>query len=307
MNNAQKRKILISARKKDFLIKKMIERLGSLPNLEISIHDPTSDFLNLTQLSKVLGDVDLLVVKAAGESSTDILHAASLNSLPTLNNSEAVSICRNKIALDIKLRNVFSLYNKELTLFHLPRAWLHPSPLRGLREFKQWATQKLPLVFKSHDQHNEFFRFNFLALTSQEIDDFIVNYKDFLYFDLYIQEFIECDGFDRKIYVCGEEVFGIMRENPIYIYLREKPDDIDVKSIKRTKFQLTPEIKKLALILAEELHLDIFGFDLIKTHSEKEESYFLIDLNDFPGFQGVKNADKIITEYIIEYMDFLRL
>jgi glutathione synthase/RimK-type ligase-like ATP-grasp enzyme len=294
--------ILFSGNQEEPLIKKLIKALSNFQNLKIYIHNPIKNAISLEGFFDIKDRYELVIAKVAGKSSIDLLYAAKLNHIPTLNKYDSVLLCKNKIALDTKLRSIFSNH-QELKKFYLPRSWLHPSPLRGLRAFKNWASDKLPLVFKSHDQHNEFYRFNFLAKTRQEIDDFILQYKDFLYFDLYIQEFIECDGIDRKIYVCGDNIYGVKRENPIYIYLREHPEDIDVKTIKRESYEVNESIKRLASILSRELELDIFGFDLVKPlHME---GYFLLDLNDFPGFQGVPNADVIIKNYIKKYLEKL--
>lgn len=292
--------ILISAKCDLPLIQRIIKKLEGIPELILDFHDPIRDSINLKNYYKNLKNFDLMVVKVGGESSIDLLHMAKLYNIPTLNDISSVLLCKNKIALDNTLRHVFNKYRKEFNQFFLPNSWIHPSPLKDLKNFKNWASPRLPLVFKSHDQHNEFFRFNFLAREENEIDDFILSKKDFLYFDLYIQEFIECDGIDRKVYVVGDKMFGIQRENPIYIYLREKPESIDVEEIERQSFKLTEEIKKLSKILSNELNLNIFGFDLVKPLDR--DGYYLLDLNDFPGFSGVDNVEEVIVDYILTYL-----
>ncbi|HDZ17354.1 MAG TPA: hypothetical protein ENH75_03645, partial [archaeon] len=137
----------------------------------------------------------------------------------------------------------------------------------------------------------------------EDIDIFCEKYKIFLYYDVYVQKFIECDGYERKIYVIGNEVFGIKRENPIYIYLREKPEKIDVDLIKREKFNINEDIITLAKILSQELKVKIFGFDLIQPINH--EKYYLIDLNDFSGFRGLKDIGNVFQNFIKEYISSL--
>lgn len=275
-------------------------KLKQVPQLKLDFHDPIKDSINLNDYYEKMKKYDLIIAKVGGESSIDLLHIAELFNIPTINKLTSVLLCKNKIALDTALRYSFEKHKRDLEKFHLPDSWIHPSPLKNLKYFKNWASQRLPLVFKSHDQHNEFFRFNFLARQRDEIDDFILSQKDFLYFDLYIQKFIECDGIDRKVYVVGDQIFGVQRENPIYIYLREKPDSINVEEIERKPFKLDQNIKTLCKILSKELNLNIFGFDLVKPLYE--EGYYLLDLNDFPGFGGIENADQVIAEYILNYL-----
>jgi glutathione synthase/RimK-type ligase-like ATP-grasp enzyme len=125
-------------------------------------------------------------------------------------------------------------------------------------------------------------------------------YKQFLFYDVYLQEFIACDGLERKIYVIGDKVFGIKRENPIYLYLREKPDKIDASLIERTEFMVTEDIKRLAKHISSELSLKIFGFDLVK--SNHQDKLYLIDVNDFPSFKGIPNAEKTLSKFIKSYV-----
>jgi len=293
--------ILISAKSDVLLIKKIVNKLKQVPGLKLDFHDPIKDSINLKNYYENIKNYDLIVAKIGGESSIDLLYMADLFNIPTINDLSSVLLCKNKIALDTALRYAFEKHKRDLEKFHLPTSWIHPSPLKDLKHFKDWASPRLPLVFKSHDQHNEFFRFNFLARERNEIDDFILSQKDFLYFDLYIQEFIECDGIDRKVYVVGDQMFGVQRENPIYIYLREKPDSIDVEKIERKPFKLNQSIKRLCKILSKELKLNIFGFDLVKPLNE--DGYYLLDLNDFPGFAGIQNVEQVIADYILNYLN----
>ncbi|GAG79048.1 unnamed protein product, partial [marine sediment metagenome] len=102
------------------------------------------------------------------------------------------------------------------------------------------------------------------------------------------------------VYVIGDKAFGIIRENPIYIFLREKPNNINVDTIKRKEFKISEEIRELAEILSKELNLKIFGFDLIKLIDK--DRFYLIDLNDFPGFRGIKNVENALSSYLVEYI-----
>ena len=207
-------------------------------------------------------------------------------------------MCKNKVALDHVLRKVFKKHSTELHGFMLPKSWTQS--VKNINNFKKWASSKLPIVIKSHFQHDKYMRFNFLVDNLNEIDKFCKLYSHFLYYDVYIQEFIKCDAIDRKIYVIGNTVYGIKRENPIYIYLREQPENIDVTKIQREDYDVSDEIKNLAHILGKELNLKIFGFDLIKPIDQ--ELYYLIDLNDFPGFRGIKDVDRDFIQFFKEYL-----
>jgi len=96
-------------------------------------------------------------------------------------------------------------------------------------------------------------------------------------------------------------VFGIKRENPIYIYMRDKPNDIDVDTVQRKDFEVSSSIKNLASILSNELKLKIFGFDLIKPIKDKR--YYLIDLNEFPGLRGINKIDEVLANFLKDHVN----
>ncbi|MFX1260330.1 MAG: RimK family alpha-L-glutamate ligase [Promethearchaeota archaeon] len=293
------KKILLSAKKEHDVIKNVIKKLKEVKNIKLILHDPTKDFFDMENMSKIFGDIDLFIVKVGSECSIDLLHFAKIHNIPTLHDVDTVLICKNKVALDYTLRKIFNKWTKELQKFYLPKSWTHS--LLDVVKFKKWATPYLPIVIKSHYQHNKNMRFNFLVKDIEEVDDFCKKYSNFLSYDVYIQKFIESDGIERKIYVVGDKIFGIKRENPIYIFLRNKPDSIDVNTIKREKYEVSKEMKYLANILSKELNLKIFGFDLIK--SIDQDRYYLIDLNDFPGFKGINNIDNILADFIKDYIN----
>ncbi|MBD3194746.1 MAG: hypothetical protein GF317_06810 [Candidatus Lokiarchaeota archaeon] len=296
----ESKKILLSAKIEDPLIHNIYQLLKARGKIELYHHNPSINSINLLSIRKFIQELDLIITKVGGDSSVDLLYIAQEYNIPMINNLKSILLCKNRIALDNSLRTLLKKYSKELGIFNLPKSWSHPSPYKNIQEFKRWVSERLPIVLKTHDQHNEYVRFNFLAKTTDEIDDFVLRYKDFLYFDLYFQEFIECDGFDRKIYVIGDKIFGIKRENPIYLYLREKPEKIDVSQIKREEFVVEKDIKTLAKLISKEFDLKIYGFDLVKI--PKSDKYYIIDLNDFPGFKGIENAAELIVEYISKFL-----
>jgi glutathione synthase/RimK-type ligase-like ATP-grasp enzyme len=289
--------IIFSARQDHDIIKRVIKELKLQDDLNFHFHDPLKGFFNLSRMPQAFKEAKLMFVKVRNDCSIDLLHYAKIHGIPTMHDVDTVLSCKNKVALDYKLRRIFGDHKDELTSFSLPASW--NQNVKELDKFKKWALKKLPIVIKSHQQHDKFNRFNFLIREISEADLFYKKYHHLITYDVYVQKFIECDGIDRKVYVIGDNIFGIKRENPIYIYMRENPADIDVDTIKRTKFPITAEIKNLTRILSREMGLFIFGFDLIKPIQGKK--YYLIDLNDFPGFQGIKDVEQVLADYIVQY------
>ncbi|MBY8990654.1 MAG: hypothetical protein KGD58_07880 [Candidatus Lokiarchaeota archaeon] len=289
-----KRKIIFSARQDHEVISQLITNLKQIEDFEIILHDPQNEFFSLADMPTSFKKVDMIILKVRNECSIDLLHFAKLYNIPTLHNVDTVLLCKNKIALDYALRKALADHKQKLQNFLMPNSW--NQTLSDVTKFKEWALSKLPIVIKSHYQHDKYNRFNFLVQNIEEVDKFCKMYKQFLYYDVYIQEFIPCDGFERKVYVIGDKVYGIKRENPIYIYLREKPENIDVSQLEREEFEITEDIVQLSQILSKELNLRIFGFDLVKPLNQKE--LYLIDLNDFPSFKGIPKIENVLSEFI---------
>ena len=296
-----KKKIIFSARQDHVIIKKLIKKLKQIQDIELILHDPTKDFFYLSEMPKEFIEADLIIVKVRNECSIDLLHYAKLYDLPTLHDVDTVLLCKNKIALDYALRKAIKNHKEDLEKFLIPNSW--NQSLSDIDRFKKWALPKLPIVIKSHYQHDKYNRFNFLVQKIDDIDKFCERYKVFLYYDVYVQKFIECDGFERKVYVIGDKVFGIKRENPIYIYLRDKPENIDVGLIEREEFKITEDIIRLSKILSKELNLKIFGFDLVRPVDS--DRFYLIDLNDFPSFKGILNVELELKNFIENYVSNL--
>jgi glutathione synthase/RimK-type ligase-like ATP-grasp enzyme len=292
------KKIVFSARQNHEIIRAVADRLSNEKNFDLFIHDPTKDFFYLSNMPKQIKEADLIIVKVRNECSIDLLHYAKINNITTLHDVDTILMCKNKIALDYALRKVFKNNSTKLKKFSLPKAWTQN--LKYNKNFESWAKAKLPIVIKSHYQHDKWNRFTFLVRKIHEIETFRKMYQNFLAYDVYVQKFIECDGIERKFYVIGDKVFGIQRENPIYLFMRENPNKIKVNKIERIELKVDEDIKKLSKILADGLKLRIFGFDLVKAINQ--DRYYLIDLNDFPGFRGIKNIEKILTDYLKDYI-----
>ncbi len=293
----KKIRVVFSARQSHEVIFEVMNKLKEVEEINLILHDPTKEFFSLSEMPKSFMEADLIIVKVRNECSLDLLHFAKIHNIPTLHDISTVLMCKNKIALDYALRKAIKNHSGKLEKFLMPNSW--NQSLRDVKIFKEWALPKLPIVIKSHYQHDKYNRFNFLVQKIDEVDIFCEKFKTFLYYDVYIQKFIECDGYERKIYVIGDKVYGIKRENPIYIYLREKPEKINTDLIEREEFEITEEIVNLSQILSKELDLKIFGFDLIQPINQ--DKLYLIDLNDFSGFRGIPNIENMLMNFIKEY------
>jgi ribosomal protein S6--L-glutamate ligase len=109
---------------------------------------------------------------------------------------------------------------------------------------------------------------------------------DLSYDDIFAQQFVNGSGLDLKAYVIGEEVFGVARPFPVRTAeeKRGKPRPIST------------EVRDICLRCGELFDLELYGVDLIET----EDSPYVIEVNCFPGYKGVPEADSLLAGYIFE-------
>jgi ribosomal protein S6--L-glutamate ligase len=97
------------------------------------------------------------------------------------------------------------------------------------------------------------------------------------------QEYIESSGEDLKLYVVGEEVFGVRKPfSPESFACAGRACDVD------------PAVRRIALRCGEALGLGLYGMDLI----ERDGRVWVVDVNTFPGYKGVPDVAPRIADYI---------
>lgn len=101
---------------------------------------------------------------------------------------------------------------------------------------------------------------------------------------VFAQRYHKPDGRDHKIYCIGGQVFGVMRIWPARTY-EEKLGE---------PFTVTPKMNEIALRCGRAFGIDMFGLDLIVSEGKP----YVVDINTFPGFKGVPEAEQHLATYI---------
>lgn len=232
----------------------------------------TVDLLEPQSMVVCLSDLmedgyDAYVLKTLSDGpGLSILEAAEAVGIPTINNSRAIRLVRDKaVAAAFARANGLPI---PLTYFVA-----HP------RLLKQIPAEDYPIVVKPSNGSScrGIYRLNspdeLAALEIAEAND-----SFFL-----AQRYEENSGFDIKLYVTGKEVFAIAKKSPLH-------PDVDEKLM-----PLTPQLRKLALDVGRLFGLDIYGLDVVET----PQGLAVIDINDFPSFGLVPRAVARVSEYIL--------
>ncbi|MGE0883971.1 MAG: RimK family alpha-L-glutamate ligase [Blastocatellales bacterium] len=103
---------------------------------------------------------------------------------------------------------------------------------------------------------------------------------------VFAQRYHKPDGRDYKLYVIGEQVFGVRRVWP--------PKTLEDKLGK--PFEVSGEMKEIALNCGRAFGVGLYGVDVIISNGQP----FVVDINTFPGFKGVTNAAELLAAYITD-------
>ncbi len=101
-----------------------------------------------------------------------------------------------------------------------------------------------------------------------------------------IQEAIPGPGEDLKIYVVGDQVYGVKKafsESSFSVAGRHVP--------------ITDEVMEISRRVGQVCGLGLYGLDII----ESDRGPYVVDVNYFPGYKGVPNAAGMIADYIDDY------
>jgi ribosomal protein S6--L-glutamate ligase len=106
-----------------------------------------------------------------------------------------------------------------------------------------------------------------------------------------IQEYIENPGEDLRLYVAGEEVFGIRKR------FSHTSFAVDGEPV-----PVSREMRSIARLCGRIFGLQLYGIDVI----EGPDGPRVVDVNYFPGYKGVRNAAYAVAEHIEHYAASLR-
>lgn len=230
---------------------------------EIDVLQPYAAVTRLTDLSLTKYDAYVLKTVSDGPGLT-ILEAAESVGIPTINNSRAIRLVRDK-AVAVAFAQARGLPIPITYFVGHPRALIHVPP------------EVYPVVVKpSNGTSMEDIH---LVQTPQEMAQLCLdNSSHYL-----AMRYVENIGFDIKLYVTGQEVHAITKSSPLHGTVQER------------EIPVTREMLKLAQRVGQVFGLDLYGVDVLET----PEGLMLVDINDFPSFYGVPRKVASIAEYIL--------
>ena len=103
------------------------------------------------------------------------------------------------------------------------------------------------------------------------------------------QRYFQTDGYDLKLYGVGDRIWAIRKRSPF-----NEPR----ANVAEGLVTLTPQLEDLGQRCGRLFGLDLFGVDCIFT----EEGPLVIEINDYPNYTNVPDANKELAQYVINKM-----
>jgi glutathione synthase/RimK-type ligase-like ATP-grasp enzyme len=108
------------------------------------------------------------------------------------------------------------------------------------------------------------------------------------------QRFIPNDGNDLKLYCIGDEVWAVRKPSPLILTSNSGNNDGRGRAAKAELVPLTKELEKLGRRLGRLFGLELYGVDCV----ESPEGPLVIEVNEFPNYTGVPDANLLLAEYV---------
>jgi ribosomal protein S6--L-glutamate ligase len=211
---------------------------------------------------------DAFVLKTVADGpGLSILEAAESVGIPTINNSRAIRLVRDK-AVAAAFAHAHNL--------PMPPTYFVAHP----RLLQQIPAENYPLVVKPSNGSScrGIYRLN----NPVELEELVIAEENDSFF--LAQRYQENTGFDIKVYITGREVYGaIAKKSPLHGEVAEE------------FIPLTAELRRLALDIGKIFGLDIYGIDVVETPN----GLAVLDINDFPSFSRVPGAVRRVAEYVL--------
>ena len=232
----------------------------------VDLLEPETTITSLTKFPQVKYDAYILKTVSDGPGLS-ILEAVEAIGFPTINNSRAIRLVRDKA--------ITAVYAQNHGL-PIPHTYFVAQP----ELLKQIPDEDYPLVVKPTNGSScrDIYRVD-RRVDLEKLQIAQAHNRFFL-----AQQYIENNGFDIKLYVAGTEVFAVAKRSPLH-------PEIEVK---KRIIPVTAELRKLALKVGEIFGLDIYGLDVVETPF----GLMVVDINDFPSFGHVPHAISLVASHI---------
>jgi len=246
--------------------------VNALKNLgfDVRLIDPESLELTLGD-DRWLEGLDLIVARGRSWGLLSLLKWAEVRGVPTINRRDAISGVHNKADMAVALAAAG---------LPTPRTFLGSTEVIT----RTVDSRHYPLILKPIFGDN-CRGLEVIGTSSEMIQDWPEPVA-------LVQAYHQTDGYDLKLYGIGSEIFAVRKPSPFNKRVEGAADTSG-------QVELTPALEKLGRSCGELFGLDLFGVDCIET----EQGPLVIEINDFPNYTSVDDADARLARYVAERLE----
>jgi ribosomal protein S6--L-glutamate ligase len=235
----------------------LLERRG----VAVAVQHPEEELLRLDTLEV---DADLYLLKSDTEMALSVATAIEELGGRVLNRASASALAKDKIVAAAILHRA---------CIPTPRSLAASRPAQLALQLSAG-----PLIFKAHRGYH--------GVGLAVADHAQAVPADDAYADVvFAQTYLRGARTDLKVFVIGDEVFGVRKPFAAGSFLRDgEPSPI------------SPDIEQIAHRCGKAFGLELYGLDVAET----AEGPSVVDLNYFPGYRGVPEAARRLADYIVK-------
>lgn len=238
---------------------------------EVTLIDPQSNAYAMGNDDWLEG-FDLIVIRGRSWPLLCLLAWAELRGISTLNCRAAIAAVYNKAEMAVAL--AASKVSTPLTFF---------GPVQRLASEAPQASY--PLILKPMFGDNcQGLR---VVNTPEELRE--LEWPEPM---ALAQHFLPSDGYDLKLYGIGDDIWAVRKPSP---FCRNDGHAIRPHHVEAELLPLSPELRDLGRRCGNLFGLEFFGVDCIQTG----DGPMVIEVNDFPNYTGVPEANEKLAEYLV--------
>ena len=228
--------------------------------VEVVIHFPEQELFRVDALSV---EADLYCLKSDTEMAMSLATVLDGMGARLINSLDATLLAKEKVS----------------AAYILARAGIPtPCSVAAARPVQlQSDLRRAPLILKPHRGYHGA-GIKIVTGTDDTLDD--TAYPGFVF----AQEYLGKARTDLKVYVVGEHIFGVQKKFSGGSFLQSG-----------TPTLLSEELKNIARRCGVAFGLELYGLDI----AEDSTGAYVVDVNYFPGYRGVPNVSKLLTDHLL--------
>lgn len=218
------------------------------------------------------GIADLYLLKSRSADAQAVARRAQSRGAVVVNSPDATATALDRWAMATRL---------DLHGVPSPRTW-SCATLEAMSDGAELDSLPWPLVIKSRtSRRGDLVR---LVRDQEELQALLPEWGQE---PVVVQEFVENDGFDIKVWVIGGHLSAARRAAALEVC--DKSQDVAIDDA-----DLPASWSDAARAAGSALGLDLFGADLVV----RDGRPWVIDVNAFPGFQGARTPVESLVSYL---------